>query len=241
MLSPSDLILFQASLLRGIGPKAINRLSNKINKCRSLQDLAATDAQLKKALNENPSVEDTAEEQLKFASSEGVFLLSNNDERYPKLLAKTSDAPYFLFVKGNLTVTNEPTIAIVGSRVATKRSLEITRRLAAYCTVKGYSVLSGLAEGCDWAAHLGTLQHGGTTLAVLPHGICTRTSSERSKLMDRIIQEDGALVSQFALSASPHKGSFISRDKVQSGMSSLTILVESKTDGGSLHACRAAL
>ena len=59
--------------------------------------------------------------------------------------------------------------------------------------------------------------------------------------MDRIIREDGVLVSQFALSAGSNKGSFISRDKVQAGMSPLTILVESKTDGGSLHACRAAL
>lgn len=241
MLSRSDFILFQASLLDGIGPKTLEKLADRAIDCDDLRTLASADARLDKALKKNPDVVSLAEEQLEKAAAQNIVLLTRNSSNYPRLLTKTPDSPYFIFAKGNLEALNNLNIAIVGSRVASERSIKISERLARHCVSRDYVVLSGLAEGCDWAAHLGALNAGGTTTAILPHGIISRVSKERLSLMDRIADEGGVLVSQFGLTAAPNKGSFILRDKVQAGVSSLTILIESKLDGGSLHACRASI
>ena len=240
-MNTTDQILFQASLLDGIGPKSLSNLALKVGECADLQALAEKDSRLKKALEKKPEVFALAEEQLEKAAEHEIVLLPRGSANYPSLLAMTPDAPYFVFAKGNLEALDQGTIAVVGSRAASERAIKISQRLAEHCVSRNYAVLSGLAYGCDWAAHLGALNAGGATTAVLPHGICARVSNDKMALIDRIADEGGVLVSQFGLFAAPNKGSFVMRDRVQAGMSALTILIESKRDGGSLHACRAAL
>ncbi len=241
MLSSVNLILFQASLLPGIGPRTLERLIPNAQTCVDIFELAEKDVRLKKRLVENPGIVKEAYEEIERASLADVRIIARDEPSYPVNLSGTQDAPYFLFVKGNIATLNEKVVAIIGSRVATSRVLEISRRLSAFCCSKGYVALSGLADGCDWAVHEGALECAGKTIAVLPHGLSFRTSARRQKLMDKIVSENGALVSQFFPNAAPNKGNFVIRDRVQAGLSALTILVQSKTDGGSLHACRASL
>ncbi|HXG54680.1 MAG TPA: DNA-processing protein DprA [Vicinamibacterales bacterium] len=101
----------------------------------------------------------------------GMVPIPSSDPRYPALLACTTDPPPVLWTRGSLEVLGRPAVAIVGSRAATPYALQVGRRLAAELAGRGIVVVSGLARGVDSAAHEGSLDAGGPTIAVLGSGL----------------------------------------------------------------------
>ncbi|MEE9333876.1 MAG: DNA-processing protein DprA [Granulosicoccaceae bacterium] len=160
-------------------------------------------------------------------------LLTLSDSRYPPLLASISSPPPVLYVHGKLEALVAPHVAMVGSRKATAPALDIARELASGLAAAGIAVVSGMALGVDAAAHQGCLNAGGRTIAVAatpPNVIYPR----RHQHLAQAITENGAVVTEFPLGTPLRAGCFPQRNRIISGLSLGTIVVEAALPSGTL-------
>jgi DNA processing protein len=170
--------------------------------------------------------------------SMAVRVVTQNDPAYPQLLLQIPDPPPFLYVWGRLA-PDQPALAVVGSRNATGYGRTVTRRICAELAESGVSIVSGLARGIDTAAHHGALEGRGHTLAVLGSGLARIYPAENRKLAEQIA-ERGGVVSEFPLDAGPDGHHFPARNRVISGISLGTLVVEATLRSGSLITARLA-
>lgn len=168
----------------------------------------------------------------------GYRIVTMLDMDYPQLLREIPDPPPYLYVYGRLDNTNRK-IAVVGSRNATGYGITTTKRLCMSLAALGLSVVSGMAIGIDTAAHEGALSGKGTTVAVLGSGLEKIYPAKNRKLFHRI-SENGAVVSEFPLATEPEAHNFPVRNRIISGMSLGTVVVEATKKSGSLITARLA-
>jgi len=161
-------------------------------------------------------------------SFKGMTALTRLGAAYPSLLASIPWPPPVLFVKGTLAGT-ERGIGIVGTRRCTRRGFELTRRIAS--ELCGMTVVSGLARGIDTAAHLGALDAGEKTVAVLGCGADVVYPPENGELYSRIA-ENGAVISELPPGSEPYMGNFPVRNRIIAGLSRGLLVVESEMKGG---------
>lgn len=232
-------------MLSGIGPATLRKASQVFGfESKSVESLAGEIPQLERALSPRDSWSNAlalAEEQLELAAQRGIQILSPLDGNYPRLLAATKDDPMLLYVRGRLASAPEKSVAIIGTREPTPHGEVITRRITRYFVEQGWSVVSGLALGCDAIAHREAIQVKGHTVAVLAHGLQTVAPAKHRKLAEEIVESGGALVSQYPTGREPIPQQFVQRDKTQAGMAQGVVMVQSDIQGGSLHASRAAI
>ncbi len=162
-----------------------------------------------------------------------VVAISAGDSRYPTALAAIHDPPPTLWIKGHIEALRTPSVAIVGSRVASPYGLEVARRLAADLARRSVTVVSGMARGIDSAAHCGALEGGGATIAVFGCGANIIYPREHAALADRIC-ERGVLVSEFPPGTPPVKSNFPRRNRIISGLALAVVVVEAAEGSGSL-------
>lgn len=158
---------------------------------------------------------------------------------YPELLAQLPDHPESLFVNGILDSLHLPAIAIVGSRNPTRGGLQNAYEFARHLGRCGFCVVSGLAQGIDTAAHQGALAAKAPTIAVLGHGI-DRVYPAANRALAQDIAAHGALLSEFPLGSSPRREHFPQRNRVISGLSLGTLVIEAAKRSGSLITARLA-
>jgi len=170
----------------------------------------------------------------------GIVPLPLFDGRYPALLAATPDPPPVLWFSGHLDVLTRRTVAVVGSRAATPYALQVGTRLAGELAERGVIVVSGLARGVDSAAHRGCLDAGGATVAVQGCGLDRVYPPEHTDLASRIAK-NGLLCSELAPGAAPLPEYFPLRNRIISGISLATVVVEASERSGSLITARCAL
>lgn len=163
----------------------------------------------------------------------GVTLITMADDAYPRLLREISSPPLLLYVRGELTHSDEHAVAIVGTRRATPYGREVTRRLSQDFAQAGVTVVSGLARGIDAVAHQVTLDNGGRTIAVLGSGVDVIYPPEHRRLADEVV-EQGALVSEFPLGTKPDAPNFPVRNRLISGLSLGVVVVEAPRRSGAL-------
>ena len=170
---------------------------------------------------------------------ENHHLLRLGHDAYPELLAGIAGAPAQLYVAGNPELLHLPALAIVGSRNPTsggaRNAFEFARHLAA----TGFCIVSGLAQGIDAAAHRGALAAGAPTIAFLGHGI-DRVYPACNRELAHEIAYHGALVSEFPLGTAPNRALFPQRNRLISGISLGTLVVEAARRSGSLITARLA-
>jgi DNA processing protein len=166
----------------------------------------------------------------------GIVTLADSD--YPRLLREIPDPPPFLYVSGRLD-SSALKIAVVGSRNPTGYGLTTTKNLCAGLASLGITIVSGMARGIDTAAHEGAMAGRGKTIAVLGSGLERIYPKENTKLSHRI-SENGAVVSEFALLTKPEGHNFPLRNRIISGMSLGTVVVEATKKSGSLITARLA-
>ena len=162
------------------------------------------------------------------------------DPRYPPLLTCVGDPPPVLWIKGDVAVLEQPAVAIVGSRAATPYAIQVARRLAGELAGQGIVVVSGLARGVDSAAHEGCLAAGGPTIAVLGSGLDRLYPAEHDKLSQNISRK-GLLISELSPGSAPLPGNFPLRNRIISGISFGTVVVEASENSGSLITAACAL
>jgi len=171
---------------------------------------------------------------------QGYRLLVLGEADYPPLLAAIPDPPIALTVRGELLREDALGISIVGSRRATPYGRDTARRLSMDLASFGLTIVSGLARGIDAAGHEGALEASGRTLAVLGSGLDDLYPSEHRKLAERVA-ERGAVVSEFDLDEPPHARNFPRRNRIITGLTLGTLVVEAAAKSGSLISARLAL
>lgn len=181
-----------------------------------------------------------AKEMLKRCSDAAVRLLLKGSDSYPSMLSEVDDSPSILFCKGEITEADRLAIAIVGSRRCTAYGRRQAERLGGALARAGFTIVSGLARGIDAAAHRGALNAGGRTIAVMATGVTDIYPPEHADLAVDISQQ-GAVVSEFPLDRKPRPGMFPQRNRIISGLSLGSIIIEATNKSGSLHTARHAM
>lgn len=167
-----------------------------------------------------------------------IKILTMSDDEYPEMLKYISDPPLVLYVRGTIPKSNS--VAIVGSRKASGYGIETANKMAYDLALADISIVSGMARGIDTAAHAGALEAGGETVAVLGCGADVPYPPENRNLMERII-DSGAVISEFPPGTPPSPMNFPGRNRIISGMSIGTLIVEAGMKSGSLITANYAL
>jgi DNA processing protein len=192
----------------GLGPKAAEGLE----KIRREVDLARVWSQIEK---------------------QNIQILTWDDELYPPRLKEIDQPPPVLYVRGEWTAEDEFAVAIVGTRRVTPYGRQITEELAAFLAGNGITVVSGLARGVDAVAHQAALRAGGRTVAVLGSGVDKIYPPEHRQLAEQMMKQ-GALVSDYAPGTPPEAANFPPRNRIISGLSMATVVVEAGETSGAL-------
>jgi len=165
----------------------------------------------------------------------GIKLILENEPQYPHLLKEIPAAPLGIYYLGNLPSNNQNlTISIVGTRKATSYGKEIALEFARELSRNGIKIVSGLALGIDSESHKGTLEGGGVTLAVLGSSLDHIYPKTNERLAKEIISKNGAIISEYPLNAETFPNHFLERNRIISGLSVGTIIIEAPDRSGSL-------
>jgi DNA processing protein len=169
----------------------------------------------------------------------GHVLLAWGDPAYPRALLTITDPPPVLYYTGDLELLNRPALAIVGSRNATPQGRSNAESFAVALAEAGLTIVSGLAQGIDAAAHRGGLAGASKSIAVVGTGI-DRIYPAGNKALAHLLAEHGGLVSQFPLGTAPLPGNFPRRNRIISGLVRGVLVVEATPNSGSLITARFA-
>ena len=163
-----------------------------------------------------------------------IYKVNKNSNYYPSLLKEINKVPENLYILGNINNLRKKCITIVGTRNCTEKGKRMARKIAYHYAKKGYVIVSGLAKGIDMFAHIGALEAKGFTIAVMAHGLDRIYPMENINLARKIIELNGTLISEYKINSEFIASNFVERNRIMSGISEKTILVEAGKKSGSL-------
>lgn len=176
----------------------------------------------------------------------GIRMVSRYDESYPKILLNTVNEegkeaiPLYLFYRGDLSVASRKSVAIIGTREPSSEGEMASRYFAKTLAKKGINIVSGLAIGCDTAAHKGAIEVQGTTIAALGGGLDNVYPPENLELANAIVETGGLLISEYPIGVETSPYFLVARDRLQATLSQAVLVIQTDVDGGTLHAVKAA-
>ena len=171
----------------------------------------------------------------------GVHLIVRGSEGYPERLLRTARPPHLLFCLGQAMLHDDKALAIVGTRQPTAYGLRHTHAIAKGLAGAGVCVVSGLALGIDAQAHEGALAGGGRTIAVLGSALDQMYPAANAKLMARIVEQGGSVVSEYPPGVGPTRYSFLERNRIIAGLSQGVLVTEGARRSGALSTVHHAL
>ena len=171
----------------------------------------------------------------------GASIITQRDDCYPPLLKHIYDPPLILWILGNKQALMDDALAVVGTRSCSSYGKKSAAMLVKDLVDQNITIVSGLAYGIDTIAHKTTVEQGSKTVAVLGSGIDVIYPGTNRKLAERIIEHDGAIISEFTLGTKPDAPNFPVRNRIVSGMTMGTLVVESGLKGGSMITINSAL
>ncbi len=177
---------------------------------------------------------------LELAEKLHAHLVPYTSPHYPRRLLELIDHPPLLYLKGELNRSDDRSLAIIGTRQATIYGLEMAKQMSRELAQAGFTIVSGLARGIDTAAHQGALEGKGRTLAVLGSGLAHLYPKENERLAEAIA-EQGALISEFPMQTPPDRTHFPQRNRLVSGMTLGTLLIEAPLQSGAMLTVERAL
>jgi len=243
----TDLAWVALSLTGRIGRKTLDALTKHFGNDLNVV-LSATEKDLRQVSGIGPKIAqrihmidlDKVRQNLAKWESQQVRVVTLPDDDYPQRLRDLDDAPLTLFVRGERWESSAPCVSLVGTRSPSQAALETAKNLAALLIERGYTIVSGLALGIDSAVHREALvAPEGHTLAVLGCGVLNIYPPEHKGLAENIMAR-GALLSEIQPNASPSSSTLVARNRIISGLSDAVIVVETRIDGGAMHAARFA-
>ena len=171
-----------------------------------------------------------------------IKIISSDNRQFPKLLKEIPNTPKKIYVLGNLLnlSNNSPLIAIVGTRKATDYGKRFAKEISQKLTEMGVIIVSGLAMGIDTAAHEGAIMAGGKTIAVLANGLDSIYPAQNENLAKKILEFKGTIISEYPAGTEAFKSNFLERNRIVSGLSIATIVIEAPDRSGSIVTARLA-
>ena len=246
MLSNETISLIHLNMIQGIGLKTIQVLRDVFGSAeRALQ---ATPGELNKIDALPPAMRDLLrrkpvqypiERELELIQEYGCQVLTLYDAAYPASLKEIDTPPIVLYIKGELTPEDALSLSLVGSRDAKDYGRKASYRLSYQLAQRGLTIVSGLARGIDTAAHRGALEAGGRTIAVMGSGLSFIYPATNTDLAEKIT-ESGALISEFPMETTPKPNNFPRRNRIISGLTLGTVVVEASNRSGALITARLA-
>ena len=232
--------------VRGIGRVRFKLLENHFDSMEAAW--SASEAELRAAGLDRRTIRSVADGRQKFdpdAEAElllksGVRAFTWHDDDYPAQLKEIYDLPPLIYVKGNLTPDDERSVAVVGTRIPSHYGRQVAEQLVYDIASAGVNIVSGLARGVDGIAHRIALDAGQRTIAVLGSGVDIIYPREHTSLSERIA-ENGALISELTLGTRPDARNFPRRNRIMSGMTLGTLVIEAGARSGALITARQAL
>ena len=163
-----------------------------------------------------------------------IIKITMENEKYPILLKQIYDPPKCLYVMGNIEILNNPSIAIVGCREATEYGKKAATYFSYNLAKQNVTIVSGLVRGIDSYSHIGALKANGKTIAVIGSGLDIIYPKENEQLAKKIVEQGGTIISEYPLGIRPQKEHFPARNRIISGISQATLVIEAKEKSGSL-------
>ncbi len=167
--------------------------------------------------------------------------IKSTELQFPYLLTQINECPQNLYVIGNAELLRRNSVSIVGSRDCTNYGAKIAEKLSYNLAKQNIIIISGLAKGIDTFAHIGCLKAGGKTIAVMAHGLDMIYPTENRELAKNIVLNGGAIVSEYPIGVKPLAENFPKRNRIISGLSQGTVIVEAKEKSGALITANFAL
>ena len=233
----------------GIGPMSMRRLIQQLGSAEAVFNVSGQLLQttgLKAPVIEaiqSPSADTLAGAELDlkwYTSSAQRHILTPEHEHYPALLTDIDTTPPLLFAVGQTALLTDPQLAIIGSRNPSREGRDNAYAFAAYLTEHGLTITSGLAEGIDATSHQAALESGGATIAVVGTGLDMVYPSQNRKLAEQISQS-GLILSEYPIGTKPLPQHFPRRNRIISGLSVGTLVVEATLKSGSLVTAKHAM
>lgn len=246
MLSNETISLIHLNMIQGVGLKTVQILRDVFGSAADA--LQATSDELSKIDRLTPAMRELLlrkpvqypiERELELIQEYGCQVLTLYDAAYPALLKAIDTPPIVIYIRGELTSEDSLSLALVGSRDAKDYGRKASYRLSYQLAQRGLTIVSGLAKGIDTAAHRGALESGGRTVAVMGSGLSFIYPATNTDLAEKITAS-GALISEFPMETTPKPNNFPRRNRIISGLTLGTVVVEASNRSGALITARLA-
>lgn len=229
------------SLIKNLGIKKYLKLIDGLKNRKSIynaseEDLKKIDEIGEKIITEllDKNIKLVARKHLEYMIKNNIDIVFVEDEEYPKILKEIYDPPVSLYVKGNKGILNDFNLAIIGCRDATVYGKKVAQNFSYRLSKEDINIVSGLARGIDSMAHLGAVYAKGKTIAVLGNGLDLVYPKENFFLAEKIIENGGAIISEYPIGTKPDKMNFVARNRIISGLSRGVVIIEAKEKSGTL-------
>ncbi len=225
--------------ITGVGPLRARNLIGRFGSPEAVLDASRSELLKVDSIGETTADsilqadKSAADKQLEKAEKIGASIITLWDKNYPPQLKEIYDPPIALFIKGDILEDDQQSVAIVGTRRPSNYGRVACRKIAGGLAARGITVVSGMARGIDSIAHRAALEAGGRTIAVLGSGLDVVYPPENDKLMAKIISQ-GAVISEFLFGTKPDPQNFPTRNRIISGMTLGTLVVDAAEKSGAL-------
>jgi DNA processing protein len=240
--------LLGLSMVSGVGAARLRLLVNHFGDPetvmnateRELIGVDGIDKSLARKIISERDFEEDIQLQLSRLNKSEARIVTFWDKDFPENLKKIYDPPVMLFIRGELSSSDKYSVAVVGTRNPTTYGKHVAEKFAAELAEHGIVVVSGLARGIDTISHTTTVRSGGRTIAVLGSGVDVIYPSENKRLAEQILV-GGAIISEYYMGSKPDAVNFPRRNRIISGISLGTVLVETDVNGGAMITASFAL
>lgn len=209
--------------------KDINSIKKNLNDILSENDLDNFENYLEDAKNE-----------IIKNKNNGINIISMFDNNYPRKLTDIKDPILYLYYKGNISLINNNSVAIIGSRKIDETDENITKEVSDKISKNGITVISGLAIGIDTYAHTASYNNLGKTIAVMPCGLNNIVPKANERLAEEIVNNGGLLISEYSYNVNATQYTFVKRDRIQAALADAVLVIKADEKSGTMHAVKEA-
>lgn len=245
MISEKTYKLLILSQIPNVGKAILNKVGNQITEWDlNVEDIASkyfTNLPRVNFTGITPESINWVDKIIAQAQQYDDYIISQQDDAYPNSLRLTNDAPAFLYCRGNIDLLKEKCLAIIGTREPSDHGKIIAERVTKWFVENDWVIVSGLALGVDTIAHQTALDNRGKTIAIYGSHLNKIYPAENNELVQSILDSGGLVISEYSYDNQGHRSQFVERDRIQAGLSTGVVLVQSDLTGGSMHASKAIL
>lgn len=238
--------LLSLTYVQGLGIKSLQDLLSNYDSAQQIWNLSSKEKNSIEGLSHkiakkigSQEIWELAEKEISFCEAHDIKVISIDEDEYPDLLTQCNDAPFVVFMRGNVDLNEGKFVSIVGTRKMTSRGKDFIHELVAGFKNQPITIVSGLALGVDAEAHKAALENDIPTIGVLAHGVNQIFPKTNERIGRKMVQK-GGLFSEFSSFHAAEPENFLRRNRIIAGLCEATIVIESAFKGGAMSTARHA-